>query len=291
MKKRGGMVVGVLAFAMAVMVGCEWEWADDENSWNSRVAWLNFSGVYEGMTAVLPTNGVVAPSGSLQEVRNEVVGIGNGSDRFFAGTLSGRPLYPGTLTITDGTESFVDGGGTGSLTGDQGGSGSVNYNTGVFNVTFQLQPAPGVQVRATYLYYTGGGGGSTTPTTPSDTTITRMTVQQDGNVLFMTDNGGKTYRGKLSRVISTAGDMSGNSSGDIIANFEAEGSDLRLVGTFEGQYVAPEADGVRGVLFNVFMRGTWINASGASGNFNFESARRSVNVFIAPSTNPPSSGM
>ena len=67
----------------------------------------------------------------------EALAVGDGTVGPFADTLAGAPLEPGTVVVTDALtqETFTDGG-NGTLTGDAGGSGTINYLTGALSVTY-----------------------------------------------------------------------------------------------------------------------------------------------------------
>ena len=67
-------------------------------------------------------------------IENKLITYGNGTPGPYFKTLS-MPIKPGTLTITDGVETFMDDS-AGVLIGDKGGSGSVNYNGGDIALTF-----------------------------------------------------------------------------------------------------------------------------------------------------------
>jgi len=69
--------------------------------------------------------------------------------RTFSGTLADFPVRPGSVEITDGTETFSDDG-LGRLTGDAGGSGTVDYETGAVSATFAAAPAEDQDVTADY---------------------------------------------------------------------------------------------------------------------------------------------
>lgn len=87
----------------------------------------------------------------LQEVAAEVLGTGDAAETNFTGTLAAAlPLHPGSLLITDGVESFADDG-SGRLTGDAGGSGTINYSTGDFNVTFNAAVGNEIDVTGDYI--------------------------------------------------------------------------------------------------------------------------------------------
>ncbi len=111
----------------------------------------------------LPANDGVYPVGllltrdasdvakALQEVSGEVLGAGDGTATQFSGTLAAAlPIEPGTLSITDGTETFTDDG-SGRLVGDAGGSGTINYTTGAYSVTFNAAVGNGTNVTGDYI--------------------------------------------------------------------------------------------------------------------------------------------
>lgn len=74
---------------------------------------------------------------------NEKIGDGNGITKVFTGTLafksSGSRRTCFGVVITDGVEIFTDNY-DGTLTGDKGGTGTINYTTGAFSVTFNAAP-------------------------------------------------------------------------------------------------------------------------------------------------------
>jgi hypothetical protein len=79
---------------------------------------------------------------------SQTIATGNGGPTY-TGTLTVIPVNPGTLTITDGVETFSDSG-SGSLTGDMGGVGTIAYATGVWSITFAANVATGISIVANY---------------------------------------------------------------------------------------------------------------------------------------------
>lgn len=65
---------------------------------------------------------------------------GDGSTNPLTGTLdtglTGDKILPGSFTATDAVEIFTDPASDGVLVGDQGGSGTLNFDTGAFSLTF-----------------------------------------------------------------------------------------------------------------------------------------------------------
>lgn len=87
------------------------------------------------------------------------VGGGDGVTTLFVGTIPNVPVLRGTLAITsitsgDDTEALsVQDDGDGLLFGPFGGTGTINYITGDFTVTFPTAPNAGVPVNAQYVAY------------------------------------------------------------------------------------------------------------------------------------------
>lgn len=80
---------------------------------------------------------------------------GDGATVAFTTTLTGIPIEAGSVIVTDNTEIFTDDG-AGVLTGDDGGSGTVNYTTGAIAVTFAAAPTDGQAITARWLTYQAG---------------------------------------------------------------------------------------------------------------------------------------
>ena len=86
---------------------------------------------------------------------------GDGSTVTFTTTVTGFPIYPGTLTISDDVELFED---TNqdwtdsdvTITGDQGGTATINYDTGSVSVTFATAPANGQNIYLNYVIFAAG---------------------------------------------------------------------------------------------------------------------------------------
>jgi hypothetical protein len=99
-----------------------------------------------GFQQVLSDNG---------NIITQVIATGSGVTTY-TGTLGVFPIEAGTMTVTNGVENFVDNG-FGILTGNQGGSGTIVYSTGVFSVTFNTAVATGVAISSTYTVINGLG--------------------------------------------------------------------------------------------------------------------------------------
>lgn len=91
-----------------------------------------------------------------ETVEEEPIGSGDGNTAQFGGgsaALAYKPIRPGTVKITDGTQNVYDDG-NGNLAGDvdAGGTNTINYATGLYNVTFAANVAASTSITATYEY-------------------------------------------------------------------------------------------------------------------------------------------
>lgn len=89
-----------------------------------------------------------------QTYSEEILGTGDGSTTNFTYTLNSTPVKGGTTVIDDTVEVFTASSGT--LTGDQGGSGTVNVTTGAVTVNFNTAPTSGQLIKVRYEYFNTG---------------------------------------------------------------------------------------------------------------------------------------
>lgn len=82
-----------------------------------------------------------------QQYATDDIATGNGVTASFSGGLQNPPIIIGTLYITDGSQILQDDG-NGTFTGD--GTGTINYTTGAFSVTFNNPPASSATIYAKY---------------------------------------------------------------------------------------------------------------------------------------------
>lgn len=81
---------------------------------------------------------------------------GDGATVAFVTTLTNNiPISPGSVIIDDTVEVFSDDG-AGVLTGDQGGAGTVDYSTGLINVTFNTAPVASQTVFLSFIQQVTG---------------------------------------------------------------------------------------------------------------------------------------
>jgi PKD repeat protein len=82
----------------------------------------------------------------------ESFGTGDGEAKTYTKTLSNTPLKPGTLRVTDGVEDLVDQG-KGTLLGSNGGSGTIDYVSGVVQAKFKMPQIEDAAIICDYSHF------------------------------------------------------------------------------------------------------------------------------------------
>lgn len=108
---------------------------------------VTVTGTGFGATKALSSLWFISPA-----VTGVALGTGDGTLVTFSGTLANIPVLPGSLTITDGVETFTSNG-AGVLTGSAGGTGSIIQATGAWTVTFNTAPLAAAPITGGYKYY------------------------------------------------------------------------------------------------------------------------------------------
>lgn len=80
---------------------------------------------------------------------SEILNRGDGATALYSGALVFKPILAGSLAITDGLETFTDDG-LGVLTGSLGGTGTINYVSGAYSITFNSNVLDGSAITSTY---------------------------------------------------------------------------------------------------------------------------------------------
>jgi len=117
----------------------------------------NKGGVSAGDTMFSARKGHLADDQYSSElVDGETIAVGNGSTQVYADlAFQFKSARPGTVTITDGVETFTDNG-IGGLTGSAAGTGTINYATGAVTLDFNANVGNGTDILATYYYNSEG---------------------------------------------------------------------------------------------------------------------------------------
>ena len=122
-------------------------------------------------------------------ISGEVLATGDGTTTTFSGILANYPVKKSTLSITDGNETFTDNS-DGTLTGSLGGSGTINYETGEYSVTFNSAPADSTNITADYTYLpytlTGADGKIVMSNAPADGASVTITYYIAGTIGYVT---------------------------------------------------------------------------------------------------------
>jgi hypothetical protein len=86
---------------------------------------------------------------------------GDGATVTFTTTVTGFPIFPGSTTINDDVETFLDTNqdwttSNVTITGSAGGTATINYSTGVVSVTFNTAPINGQVINLNYIIFQAG---------------------------------------------------------------------------------------------------------------------------------------
>ena len=237
-----------LTFCLFAFTGCEWTAGSGVDSWDDSGNWVDFSGSYaasDGNVLVRQFGAGSAPT--TNTVSNELLATGDGSTTAFSGQTGYTPVR-GSLTIfTAGGYRFTDTAGTTAdtvsltVTPADGSTGTFNYSTRAWALTFPAPLASGTQIMGTYQYaivtpIQGNHGNA----------IYSFIVYQTGNKLQITDSNGATYEGTMGTVRTTGGlpiDAKDSTTvvpttGPVVAQFSAtgisQGYKVTLVGVLQG---------------------------------------------------------
>lgn len=90
-------------------------------------------------------------------VAGEGTGVtGDGVTATYTITTANRPVQPTTVSLVAGTVTFTDAAGVLTGAGGSGGTGTIDYNTGVMSVTFNDPTDFAVLATVSYSYYSIG---------------------------------------------------------------------------------------------------------------------------------------
>jgi hypothetical protein len=288
----------------AGLVGCEWEGSGDENSWNSRYNFVNFSGNYRGQggggylvseyTTSPVSSGDTGSGTSYAPVTGEADGTAPAAQLVINGKLNYGPIKPGSVTVLFGNVGEFRDDGAGGLSGSYEragnqkftGAGTIDYDTGVWTVVLEQNypldnPMP---ISVNYAYAVGSSGATTATSTPGSTKVSiyAFNVIQEGNKLRIVDNNGSVYEGGFGSIRSTSGTDQDTSfptysEGDqVMGQFEVSGRSaanitVKMVGNFQATIsgVSSSSGGTTSMrLTDRRILGTWIEVGGKTGDLN-----------------------
>jgi len=126
-------------------------WIRPEDAFDPMVNAYVYRGSIYKRNGYIPlgTAGANAPGTAGHLIYRDFLASGNGG-KTYSGTLTLIPIFPGTFGPTDGIESFTDNG-SGTLTGSAGGTGTINYTTGAWSLSFNANVANGVDIYASFI--------------------------------------------------------------------------------------------------------------------------------------------
>jgi hypothetical protein len=237
-----------LTMCALALTGCEWTAGSTVDSWSNSGNWVDFSGSYKAADGdVLVRQFGAGSAPTTNTVSDELLATGDGSKTAFEGQSAYTPVR-GSLTIfTVGGYRFTDAAGTTAdtvslaVTPDDGSTGTFNYSTRAWALTFPAPLTGGTQIMGTYQYAV------VTPIQGNHgKAIYSFIVYQTGNKLQITDSNGAMYDGAMGTVRTTGGTPININdpgtippdSGPVVAQFSAtgvsQGYNVTLVGVFQG---------------------------------------------------------
>lgn len=279
---RKAIISATTLAGAALLSGCDWTSSNHTGNWrggwSARYEGVTFSGVYRGDNGA--PLGVFEETGGARQVtvNNEHFATGNGSRNYSAQLQNGN-LVPGSLEVSYDSglrrQTFADDG-DGNLTGDSGGSGTVNYNTGAVTLDAgptQQQIPPGTAILASYRYVVA-----------VDERLMRLdnlSVEQTGLDLKMRGSNGAVLEGRLGGIRAVASENGGE---HIAVEFSARsdflGQQIRLTGMFSADLGPRDASG-SSTMANRRISGTWV-ARQAGINMTIEGHSQNVAVVMPP---------
>jgi hypothetical protein len=115
--------------------------------------WLSPADAFSAMDNCFLRRGVLQKRKGYSElgqlVHQETEDLGAAGSTNYSGTTSYIPIQPGTISITDDTQTITDNG-SGVLSGD--GSGTINYTTGEYDITFGSSTSGDVEMVVNQYY-------------------------------------------------------------------------------------------------------------------------------------------
>ncbi len=275
----------VISLLIPFFFGCDWEAGSSVDSWDDSNNWVDFSGTYRPQQGHVLVKAFGATNSSTTNyttnvVSGEVLATANGTDTAYSGYTE-HSAVRGSLTIfTIGGYRFTDSSSSGgdtvslSVTPNDGSSGTYNYSTRAWALSFPAPLAAGTEIQASYSWREEHIGGSTIDDQGNHgTPIYSFVVAQTGNKLKIVDSNGSVYEGSLGTVRTTGG-MPVNTdptqpnvapvSGPVVAQFSvsgvSQGYRVTIVGTLQGTLSGGNT------LSDRMMNATFIEDHGYEGN-------------------------
>ncbi len=274
-----------------LFAGCEWSTGGGAATFNDRENFVDFSGNYKaadggvlvrqfGVGSSSTTNS--STSTATNTVAGELLATGDGTTTAFSNRLGHPPPISGTLTIVVGGYRFNDPGiasaGTVVLTvtPSDGSYGTMNFDTGVWALSFPSPIASGTQFLGAYQYLA-----TTTSNIVNNSQgnhgnpIYSFVLHQQGNKITITDGCSSTYEGTIGSVRTTGGypidlnpanPSAAPTTGPVVAQFSAtgysQGYNVQIVGVLQGTLTSASTLSAR------TMKATFIEEGGYDADVN-----------------------
>lgn len=277
MQKSFSFITAAAVCAVA-LVGCEWGGVSEGESWNDAYSWANFTGTYKLVNQIVDdSSSDDTDSGTTSQTKEKKTYSGvakftySSSQPSYNVGSSQTPIEAGSATVSiPGISAFRDDG-AGHLVyqGEGSSSGTIDYATGTFTISYEGALA-NVGSSITFKYYK-----YVDPSAPDDpkkaesykAPITWLTLNQQGNLLTFKDNDGTTYSGKITGAsCPTANDSGYITAGHIRFTFEAtcvSNSRISISGSLSGDW-SGSSSATTGTLANRTIDATYHTGSSAT---------------------------
>ncbi len=208
-----------------------------------------------------------SPTGSTT-VTGESLGTGDGATTTFSGTLSNSPVVRNTLTITAGSVTATDDG-SGNLTGTGVSSGSINYDTGAWSITYSSAPSNGTSITADYDYGKWKFSGTLAHPKVDPSSVT-FTATVGGSSKTATDDGSGSLSGDSGNI---SGTITYSTGAWTLEYMTPPDSSTNITATYDHQN---EAQMVAGAMSFYNVNQTTPSPFGSSGSGESTNARITV---------------
>lgn len=278
-------------FVLALTSGCEngWSFGGSSQNWNSSQGWVDFSGRYQPSIAGRWLVSDYSSSSSATSSVHEVLFTSNPGQTFYSGAVNVNGAVGSTIVgfVGDVGTFNVSAAGVVSAGTIAGVSGNIALSTGAFGITIPVTQSTNVVFSITYAKSGSSLPGGTPP--EGGIAISAFDVTQEGNTLRIIDNNGSIYEGNLGAYTTLGSTPTGDTTNGIaghggqtatvqyeVNGVSAAGMNVQMVGNLLAQ-VSQSVSIIGGAATNIvviqqtwnrFIRGTWLEQGGKSGNID-----------------------
>jgi len=270
-------------FVLALTAGCEggWQFGGSSQSWNSSEGWVDFSGRYRPSIAGGWLVSDYTSVGGTNSTVSQTLFVSEAGKTFYTGAADLRGLVNTSISGFVGDSGTFSVSAAGVVAG--GANGNINLTTGAYSISIPAGSPGGVSY---YIVYAQAGSTSAGGT---GVNINAFIISQAGNTIQITDNTGHVYEGNLGAYTTLGSTPTGDTTNGLAGaggqtatvqyeahGVSATGMNVEMSGNFLAQ-VSQSVSIIGGAATNIvviqqtwnrFIRGTWIEQGGKTGNID-----------------------